>query len=126
MRSEKKAGDERGRGFFENSRTQLRNHLKMTLRAERRLRSAINRTSAALQRLDHRRWVMDRRARTRKLIELGGLVQKSGLVTVANDDRALILGALISLVGELQDSQEKEKRANWRALGDAALKTKSN
>ena len=68
---------------------------------------------------------MDRRARTRKLIELGGLVQKSGLVTVANDDRALILGALISLVGELQDSQEKEKRANWRALGDAALKTKS-
>jgi hypothetical protein len=68
---------------------------------------------------------MERRARTRKLIELGGLVQKSGLVTVANDDRALILGALISLVGELQDREEKEKRAKWRALGDAALKMKS-
>ena len=68
---------------------------------------------------------MDRRARTRKLIELGGLVQRSGLVTVANDDRALILGALISLVRELQDHEKKEKRANWRALGDAALKTKS-
>jgi hypothetical protein len=69
---------------------------------------------------------MDRRARTRKLIELGGLVQKSGLVAVANDDRALILGALISLVEELQDCLEKEKRASWRALGDATLKTKSN
>ena len=59
---------------------------------------------------------MDRRARTRKLIELGGLVQKSGLVAVANDDRALILGGLISLVEELQDCLEKEKRASWRAF----------
>jgi hypothetical protein len=69
---------------------------------------------------------MDCRARTRKLIELGGLVQKSGLVTVANDDRALILGGLISLVEELQDHEKKVKRASWRALGEAALKTKSN
>ena len=69
---------------------------------------------------------MDRRARTRKLIELGGLVQKSGLVAVANDDRALILGALISLGEELHGHEKKEKRASWRAVGDAALKTKSN
>ena len=68
---------------------------------------------------------MDRRARTRRLIELGGLVQKSGLVAATNDDRALILGGLISLVEEFQDHTKKEKRANWRALGDAALKTKS-
>ena len=73
----------------------------MTVRSERRLRSSINRSTAALQRLDHRGWVMDRRARTRKLIELGGLVQKSGLVTVANDDRALILGSLMVIAKDL-------------------------
>ena len=44
---------------------------------------------------------MDRRARTRKLIELGGLVAKSGLVAVANNDRALILGALILIARNL-------------------------
>ena len=69
---------------------------------------------------------MDRRARTRKLIELGGLVQKSGLVTVANDDRALILGALIIIVRILEGQSANEKRAEWRALGDAALKASGN
>ena len=44
---------------------------------------------------------MDRRARTRKLIELGGLVAKSGLVAVANNDRALIFGALILIARNL-------------------------
>ena len=65
---------------------------------------------------------MDRRARTRKLIELGGLVQKSGLVTIVNDDRALILGALIVIVRILKGPSAKEKRAEWRALGNTAFK----
>ena len=65
---------------------------------------------------------MDRRARTRKLIELGGLVAKSGLVAVANDDRALILGALLVIVRALEEPSAKEKRAEWRALGNAAFK----
>ena len=69
---------------------------------------------------------MDRRARTRKLIELGGLVQKSGLATITNDDRALILGALLVIVRALEEPSAKEKRAEWRALGDAALKTSTN
>jgi Conjugal transfer protein TraD len=64
---------------------------------------------------------MERRARTRKLIELGGLVQKSGLVTVANDDRALILGALILAARNLENRDAKEKRERWRAIGDVEM-----
>ena len=64
---------------------------------------------------------MDRRARTRKLIELGGLVQKSGLVDVANDDRALILGALILAARTLENPDAKEKCERWRAIGEEAM-----
>jgi hypothetical protein len=35
--------------------------------------------------------VQDRRARTRQLIELGGLVQKAGLADLVDDDRATLL-----------------------------------
>ena len=66
---------------------------------------------------------MDRRARTRKLIELGGLVQKSGLVAVANDDRALILGALIVATRTLENPDAKEKRERWRAIGEEAMRS---
>lgn len=38
-----------------------------------------------------------RRERTRHIIELGGLVQKSGLVELTNDDRALLYGAFLEL-----------------------------
>ena len=40
---------------------------------------------------------MQRRERTRHLIELGGLVQKAGLVELAGDDRATLLGGLLAL-----------------------------
>lgn len=40
---------------------------------------------------------MARRERTRHLIELGGLVQKAGLVTIADDDRAMLYGAFLDL-----------------------------
>ena len=44
----------KGVRFFENTRSQLRDQLKMILRAERRLRSAIYRSNAVKQRIDHR------------------------------------------------------------------------
>jgi hypothetical protein len=66
---------------------------------------------------------MYRRARTRILIELGGLVQKSGLVDAANDDRALILGALILAARNLEEPDSKEKRERWRAIGEEVLKS---
>jgi hypothetical protein len=40
-----------------------------------------------------------RRERTRHLIELGGLVQKAGLVDLADDDRATLYGAMLDLRG---------------------------
>jgi hypothetical protein len=64
---------------------------------------------------------MDRRARTRKLIELGGLIQKSGLVTAANDDRALILGALIVIAKNLQEPGSQDMRARWLTIGQEDL-----
>ena len=64
---------------------------------------------------------MDRRARTRKLIELGGLVQKSGLATITNDDRALILGALIFVAKHLEDPGAQDKRTRWRAMGEEEM-----
>ena len=44
---------------------------------------------------------MQRRERTRHLIELGGLVQKAGLVDLTDDDRATILGGLLELADRL-------------------------
>ena len=71
---------------------------------------------------DGRQWVQDRRARTRQLIELGGLLQKAGLVELLEDDRATMLGALLSLADQLQDHGQAEEdpgslRARWRRRG---------
>ena len=41
-----------------------------------------------------RTWQVERRKRTRHLIELGGLVIKAGIVDLTGDDRATIYGAL--------------------------------
>jgi len=40
-----------------------------------------------------------RRERTRHLIELGGLIVKADLVTLTDDDRAVILGLLVDAAG---------------------------
>ena len=44
---------------------------------------------------------MQRRERTRHLIELGGLVQKAGLVELTDDDRATMLGGLLAVADML-------------------------
>jgi len=66
--------------------------------------------------------VQDRRARTRHLIELGGLVQKAGLVELVDDDRATLLGALLGLVDQLQEDEHQgvsrtDLLARWRRRG---------
>jgi hypothetical protein len=76
-----------------------------------------NRLQADKARDDTRSWVKERRERTRHLIELGGLVQKSGLVALIDDDRATILGALLELAGRLQgDGQSEENAASLKAI----------
>jgi hypothetical protein len=42
-----------------------------------------------------RAWQVERRKRTRHLIELGGLVVNAGIVHLTGDDRAMIYGALL-------------------------------
>jgi hypothetical protein len=49
-----------------------------------------------------RDWARARRERTRHLIELGGLVQKAGLVDLTDDDRATMLGAFLDLANQIQ------------------------
>ncbi len=77
----------------------------------------IRRAEAKAARTDTRVWVQDRRARTRHLIELGGLVQKAGLVDLTHDDRAVILGALLSLSDQLVSEGAGELEALWRRRG---------
>jgi len=83
-----------------------------------------NRLDLARARDDKREWVQDRRARTRHLIELGGLVQKAGLVELVDDDRATLLGALLELAGRLREQEDEHQGekpadllARWRRRG---------
>jgi len=81
-----------------------------------------NRLQLARNRDDTRQWVQDRRARTRQLIELGGLVQKAGLVELLDDDRAALLGALLGLAnqlrgGEAEQASSDDLRTVWRRRG---------
>jgi hypothetical protein len=68
-----------------------------------------------------RAWQVERRKRTRHLIELGGLVVKAGLVNLTGDDRTLILGALLWAADKLQSDQGEQARALWAAKGKEAL-----
>jgi hypothetical protein len=54
-----------------------------------------------------RTWQVERRKRTRHLIELGGLVVKAGIVELTGDDRATIYGALLWVA----DAQKRSARA---------------
>jgi hypothetical protein len=77
-----------------------------------------NRVEASRRRTDTRQWVVDRRERTRHLIELGGLVQKARLVELTDDDRAVVFGAFLTIANELQGEDRGKVLALWRRLGN--------
>lgn len=88
----------------------------------KRLTVLRNRLDRDRARHDTREWVQDRRARTRQLIELGGLVQKAGLIDLVDDDRATLLGAFLELADRLQgDGHQEVSQADlmtrWRRRG---------
>jgi len=60
---------------------------------------------------------MQRRERTRHLIELGGLVQKAGLVDLTGDDRAALLGAFLELADRLQGEGGAALLEAWHHRG---------
>ena len=68
---------------------------------------------------------MARRERTRHLIELGGLVQKAGLVELAADDRQTLYGAFLDIAMRMRSDDAVHasalfKRRGARAFADEA------
>ncbi|MBI1198692.1 MAG: conjugal transfer protein TraD [Phenylobacterium sp.] len=83
--------------------------------------AALRRIEAARARSDTRAWVVERRERTRHLIELGGLVAKAGLVDLTHDDRAALYGAFLDLAERLQAPDGDGARLLWRRRGQRAF-----
>lgn len=68
---------------------------------------------------------MQRRERTRHLIELGGLVQKAGLVDLADDDRATLYGALLELAARAKEGDADDVLALWKRRGKRAFEAEA-
>ena len=70
-----------------------------------------------------RAWQVERRKRTRHLIELGGLVVKAGIVDLTGDDRAMIYGALLWMADKLKSDQGEHARGALGRKGKQAFET---
>ena len=68
-----------------------------------------------------RTWQVERRKRTRHLIELGGLVVKAGIVDLTGDDRAMIYGAMLWMANKLNSEEREKALALWAAKGKRAF-----
>lgn len=95
--------------------------LVATEQALARNTAARRRAESGQRRHDTREWVVERRERTRHLIELGGLVRKSGLVELAGDDRATLYGAMLDLAGRAGDDDGATALALWKRRGKRAF-----
>jgi hypothetical protein len=84
-----------------------------------KLQQAVRRAEAGQRRTDTKGWVVQRRERTRHLIELGGLVQKAGLVDLADDDRAILYGAMLELAAKARENGDT--LALWKRRGKRAF-----
>ena len=91
------------------------------MQAINRTKVMMHRVEASLRRTDNREWIMQRRERTRQLIELGGLVQKAGLVELTNDDRATMFGAFLRMAELLRSAEGEKNRELWRRKGKCAF-----
>jgi hypothetical protein len=107
--------------FSEGAGAKIMALLKATEQALARNVAARRRAESGQRRSDTREWVVERRERTRHLIELGGLVQKSGLVELAGDDRATLYGAMLDLVGRAGDGDGANALALWKRRGKRAF-----
>lgn len=64
---------------------------------------------------------MARRERTKHLIELGGLVQKAGLVALTDDDRAMLYGAFLDVAARMQGDDAGQAKALFKRRGARAF-----
>jgi hypothetical protein len=62
-----------------------------------------------------------RRERTRHLIELGGLIGKTGLIELVDDDRAVMLGLLTDAAARLRSEEREQLLTLWRRRGRRAF-----
>jgi hypothetical protein len=76
---------------------------------------------ASRARHDHRAWQVKRRDRTRQLIELGGLIAKSGLIELTEDNRAVIFGILVEAAVKLRGQDKERLLTVWRRRGKRAF-----
>ncbi len=101
----------------------LRQELRTCSTALRRISQARARQRKAEAMTGTRDWQRARRARTRLLIEYGGLVVKAGLAELLEDDRATLLGGLFSLRDQLKGLAEADNaspgtlKLRWRRRG---------
>ncbi|WP_412065941.1 conjugal transfer protein TraD [Rhizobium sp. SYY.PMSO] len=100
--------------------------MMMTNAAIKRSRAARNRHQAQRARRDMRSWQVDRRKRTRHLIELGGLVIKAGVLDLTNDDRTIIFGALLWMADRLMSKDGERVRVAWNQLGKMAFEVEQS
>jgi Conjugal transfer protein TraD len=114
-------GRNAGPRSFRAGRDALHLRLTATLVALRRNQAARHRHQAAQTRHDMRTWQVQRRKRTRHLIELGGLVVKAGIMDLAGDDRAMIYGALLWIADKLKSEQGEHARTLWTEKGKQAF-----
>ena len=68
-----------------------------------------------------RTWQVERRRRTRYLIELGGLVVKAEIVDLTGNDRAMIYGAMIWIAEKLKSEDGEHAGSVWTKLGKIAF-----
>jgi len=98
----------------------LRQELRICSVALRRINQAKARQRKMKAMTGNRDWQKARRARTRLLIEYGGLVVKAGLAELLEDDRATLLGGFYSLCDQLKglDGNPPETvKLRWRRRG---------
>lgn len=62
-----------------------------------------------------------RRERTRQLIELGGLVAKSCLIELTDNNRAAIFGSLLDAAALLRGADREQHLLLWRRRGKRGL-----
>lgn len=68
-----------------------------------------------------RSWQVERRKRTRHLIELGGLVVKAGVVELTSDNHAMIYGALLWMAEKLNNEDGEQAHTVWAEKGKGAF-----
>ena len=73
-----------------------------------------------------REWQVKRRERTRQLIELGGLVVKAGLAELADDDRATLYGAFLTVAAKLRGPDGAQAQVLFQRKGKRAFEAEAD